>query len=157
MTFTLFFYLQSQSNDPTSAVCAVVFIVVIVLIAITAGKKNDEKAKALAAARDAYQNALRNLKANPTDPNLRQLTLGLGRAYSNLTRNKKGVTIFDEVALSNDISAACAGAANILESTVTKPDQSIELRLSKLADLKAQGLIDEAEYAARRERILDEV
>jgi len=59
--------------------------------------------------------------------------------------------------LSNDINAACAGATTIHESKVPKPDQTIELRLEKLAELKAKGLIDDNEYAARRERILDEV
>ena len=39
------------------------------------------------------------------------MTLSLGRAYSNPTRDKKGVSLFDEVALSNDIGAACAAAA----------------------------------------------
>jgi hypothetical protein len=155
MTFTLL-YLQSNSGD-SGAVCGVVVIVAIVLIAIAVNGEAKKKAKVLAAARDAYHNSLIKLKANPTNADLRQTTLRLGRTYSNLTRNKKGVTIFDEVALSNDISAACAGATNIHENKVPKPDQTIELRLQRLADLKAKGLIDDDEYAARRERILDEV
>jgi hypothetical protein len=157
MILTFFIYLQNQNSDPVGAVFAILLLLAIVLIAINAGKGVNKKAQALAAARDAYHNSLTNLKANPTDPNLRQLTLGLGRNYSNLTRNKKGVTIFDEVALSNDISAACAGATNVSENNIAKPDQTIELRLEKLADLKVKGLIDDTEYAARREKILDEV
>jgi hypothetical protein len=156
MTFTLL-YLQSQNTDPAAGVCGIGLLLVVILIAVNAGRKNSEKAKALASARDAYHNSLTKLKANPTNANLRQVTLGLGRTYSHLGRNKKGVTIFDEVALSNDISAACAGATNIHENKVPKPDQTIELRLQRLAELKAKGLIDDDEYAARREKILDEV
>jgi hypothetical protein len=45
----------------------------------------------------------------------------------------------------------------MLENRIKKPDQTIELRLAKLTELKVKGLIDDDEYAARRERILDEV
>jgi hypothetical protein len=157
MTFTLLIYMQSNGSDSSLEFCGIGFFLVISLILIALYVDAKKKDKALAAARDAYHNSLIKLKANPTNANLRQLTLQLGRTYSNLTRNKKGVTIFDEVALSNDISAACAGATNILENKATKPDQSIELRLAKLAELRAKGLIDDDEYAARRERMLDEV
>jgi hypothetical protein len=57
----------------------------------------------------------------------------------------------------NDINAACAGATNVLKNKVTTPDRTIEIRLEKLAELKRKGLINHAEYAARREKILDEV
>jgi hypothetical protein len=157
MIFTPLLNLQSQSSDPGAAVCAVGFILLLVLIAVAVSKESNRRAQALANAKDAYQNSLNRLKENPTNADLRQATLQLGRSYSNLTRNKKGVTIFDEVALMNDINAACAGATNIFENKLAKPDQTIELRLAKLAGLKAKGLIDDDEYAARRERILDEV
>src|SRR6185369_13818480 len=95
----------------------------------------DREAKQLKAAKDAYFDALRRLKANPTNADLRQTTLQLGRAYSNLTRNKSGVTIFDEVALSNDINAACAGAATLVTNKQAQ-SQTIEARLHKLTELK---------------------
>jgi hypothetical protein len=156
MTIILLFF-QSSGGDSSGAICGIIFILVIVLIAFAVNADAKKKAEVLAAARAAYYNSLNELKASPTNADLRQMTLQYGRAYSNLTRNKKGVTIFDEVALSNDISAACAGATNILENRIAKPDQAIELRLERLAELKAKGIIDEVEYAARRERILDEV
>jgi hypothetical protein len=157
ITVTLLFYLQSNTNDATPIFCCGGFILVVVLIIFSLNSAGKQQAKVLAAARDAYFNSLIKLKANPTSADLRQTTLQLGRTYSNLTRSNKGVTIFDEVALSNDISAACAGATNIHENKVPKPDQTIELRLERLAELKAKGLIDDDEYAARREKILDEV
>jgi hypothetical protein len=86
--------------------CAIVLVLIVgigVAVAIYEAKARDR-------ARIAYQDALARLKRDPANPDLREETLYLGRAYSNLTRSRKGVTLFDEVALSNDINAACAGA-----------------------------------------------
>lgn len=57
----------------------------------------------------------------------------------------------------NDINAACAGATTVAERKPLAIKQPIEERLEKLAELKAKGLIDEQEYAARKKGILDEV
>jgi hypothetical protein len=156
--------LQSSDGDPTAGfLCCGGVILFVVIIGIAANSDAKKRAQALeqtkqaqAQAKDAYQNSLVELKANPTSADLRQKTLERGRAYSNLTRNKGGVTIFDEVALMNDIEAACAGAA-ISENRAGAQKQTIEGRLEKLADLKVKGLIDEQEYAARKQKILDEV
>jgi hypothetical protein len=155
MNTQLFLYWQG-GGDPSGAVCcggAILFIVVVIVVAVKAG---NEQTRQLTAARDVYYDALRKLKANPTSADLRQSTLQLGRIYSNLTRNKKGVTIYDEVALSNDINAACAGAATLI-ATPKEQSQTIESRLQRLAELKNKGLIDEEEYTARRTKVLDEV
>lgn len=155
MNPAIFFHWQS-GGDATGSTCGGGVILLVVVIVIFAVKASNDRIKALNAARDAYFNALRRLKADPTNADLRQTTLKLGRTYSNLTRNKRGVTIFDEVALSNDISAACAGAATLVTNTQAS-SQTIESRLQKLAELKSKGLINEEEYAARRTKILDEV
>jgi hypothetical protein len=150
-------FLYWQNEDPTAGfVCCGGVLLVVALIVIAAVKTANEQTKQLNAARDAYFDALRRLKANPTNPDLRQTTLQLGRSYSNLTRNKGGVTVFDEVALANDINAACAGAATLVANKQA-PTQTIESRLQKLGELKSKGLIDEQEYATRRKKILDEV
>jgi hypothetical protein len=52
-----------------------------------AGKEKD-------AARKRYRDALNRLKENPTNADLKRQTLALGRAYSNLTRDKKGNALF---------------------------------------------------------------
>jgi len=115
--------------------------------------------KTLERARQDYLRALHELKSNPTSANLRQETLRLGRVYSNLTRSNRGVSLFDEVALMNDINAACAGAvAPQPQPNIPPPQQhSMEVRLARLADLRAKGLIDEREYSTRREQILNEI
>jgi hypothetical protein len=66
--------------------------------------------------------------------------------------------VFDEVALMNDINAACAQAGAKHEPSSEKASAgSIEERLGKLSDLRSKNLIDEDEYQSRRRRILDEV
>ena len=154
--------LQSGSNDSSGAVCCIGFVVVVivglVLIVKSANETMEKQKRALNDAHTAYQNSLKELKSDPRNADLRQRTLNLGRAYSNLTRNKSGVTVYDEMALMNDINAACAAAGGSVSKPAT-PDSasSIESRLAKLADLKSKSLINEDEYNSRRQKILDEV
>ena len=132
----------------------VALTVLLIVLAISAIKQE----RARQTARAEYQQSLARLKGDPTNADLRQRTLLRGRAYSNLTRKRKGVTVFDEVALMNDINAACAGAATLRNSAGgSNIGQSVEERLTKLAALKAKGLIDDQEYRARKQKILDEV
>ncbi len=119
----------------------------------------------LEAAREAYFAALADLKADPINSELRERALWLGRKYSAVTRKKQGsgVTVYDEVAISNDIGAACAAAAGRSpkvpkgRAAVVEGDASVEARLQKVESLRERGLITEEEYLARRERILDEL
>jgi len=156
MNAQLFLFWQSGGDTSGTVVCCGGGILLMVVIIVLGIKASNEQTRRLNAARDAYYNALRRLKGNPTSADLRQTTLHLGRTYSNLTRNKSGVTIYDEVALSNDINAACAGAATLVANNHPQ-SQTVESRLQKLAELKSNGFIDEEEYAARRMKILDEV
>jgi hypothetical protein len=119
--------------------------------------------KKLNEAHDTYRRTLELLKTRPSDPDLRQRTLEWGRHYSNLARQRKGgtgVTIFDEVALSNDINAACAAASRAMstaEPASIASSPPIEDRLSRLKSLFDSGAITPEEYRERRNRILDEV
>lgn len=133
-----------------------VILITVVVIAIWWAYAQE---KAKTEAREAYLRSLANLKADPRNADLRQQTLALGRAYSNLMRDKKGQTVFDEVALMNDINAACAGASErSLDVQVTAPPvQDIEARLQKLLSLRERNLIDEDEYSSRRREILESI
>lgn len=134
----------------------IVFILGCVALGIYSGiQKGREKE----AAKKAYLLSLSELKQDPTNADVKQHTLALGRHYSNLTRDKKGNTLFDEVALMNDINAACAAAIITTNASVvaTQPDLSIETRLRTLGDLKQKGLIDTVEYDKRREEILSSI
>lgn len=129
------------------------FFVIIGLIAYF-------KAEALKQARARYEASLAALKRDPNNADLKQATLALGRAYSQLTRDKKGVTLFDEVALMNDINAACAGAGLHPQQRVVAASQvqeSVEQRLQKLSDLSAKGLISQTEHDQRRSAILNSI
>lgn len=124
-------------------------LIIWILVALAKEKRGH-----LAATQAAYERSLARLKEDPSNPDLKQKTLSLGRVYSNLTRENKGVTIYDEVALSNDISAACAAVYVPPSNAVTT---SPEDRLAKLADLRSRGLVSEEEYQAQRSRILSEL
>jgi hypothetical protein len=160
LTFPALLFFQSSSSDSSGLGCCAGIIFILVLVIVASVASANSKAKAQAQAKASYDHSLTDLKSDPGNADLRQQTLQLGRSYSNLTRNKKGVTVFDEVALMNDISAACARAATPIpnaEPATASSRGSIEERLSRLAELKVQGLIDEEEYKLRRQRILDEL
>jgi type II secretory pathway pseudopilin PulG len=185
--FAFLVYLQSTNNDSSGAGCCLGFLVIVGLIIVFSVVSSRERAKvqaaavaqqmktlaeqrkaqAQAAAREieaqaeakaAYEQSLIKLKSNPASADIRQRTLHLGRAYSSLTRSSQGVTVFDEVALMNDINAACGGVALAANSESAAPAKaSIEERLARLGELRVQGLIDEEEYRTRKQKILDEV
>lgn len=131
----------------------VAVVVVGVLLGLSAEKSKRQ-------AKEAYETALGELKHDPNNSDLRQLTLALGRTYSNLMRDKKGHTVFDEVALMNDINAACAGAALSaapIPAQLTNAIASIEGRLRQLQSLKAEGLIAEEDYLLRKREIMSQI
>ncbi|MFL1526213.1 hypothetical protein [Pseudomonas sp. O230] len=133
-----------------------VILIAVVVVAVWWAHAQE---KAKTEAREAYQRSLANLKADPRNADLRQQTLALGRAYSNLIRDKKGQTVFDEVALMNDINAACAGASerSLDVHVAAPPVNDIEARLQKLLSLKERNLIDADEYSSRRREILESI
>lgn len=127
-------------------------VLIVVAAIIYAVMKN----RVIEEARKAYLASLADLKARPTDADLKQRTLALGRDYSNLTRDNQGNTVFDEVALMNDINAACAAATGHANLAPTS-SASAEDRLTILNNLRAKGLVDDAEYVKRRNEILDSI
>ncbi|MFN2411584.1 MAG: hypothetical protein ABR535_00800 [Pyrinomonadaceae bacterium] len=73
-----------------------------------------------------------------------------------MVREDKGVTLVDEMALMNDINAACA-AATASKLPITAAQESAEQRFSKLSELKVKNLISDDEYAQRRQKIIDDI
>lgn len=109
--------------------------------------------------KDNYFNSLKKLKNDPTNADVKIYTLEAGRKYAELTRQyvgHNGITLYDEVALMNDINAACASAA-ITSSKNSASDLTVEERLAKLSELKEKNLISETEHNERRQKILDEI
>ncbi len=133
---------------------AVIIFIAILVIAILAAIGQH---KILNQAKQAYIESLGKLKCDPHNPELREQTLALGRSYANNARKLKGVALFDEVALMNDINAACARAGSKVMIEVDKRKPSVEKRLAKLEDLRSKQIISEQEYQLRRQQILDEL
>jgi hypothetical protein len=128
----------------------------VIVAVLVIGAEN--RKRQLEAAHIDYERSLSRLKVAPADPQLREQTLAKGRVYSKLTREDRSVTVYDEVAILNDISAACAAVATIVPPESSKPSTTpIEERLVKLASLKEQGLITATEYESRRDAVLSEI
>ena len=149
----LAFYFQGVNE--VGVIVIAVIVVVGVVVAIYAYMQQ----QALTQAQSAYQQSLTWLKNDPINADLRERTLELGRAYSNLTLQKKGGTIFDEVDLMNDINAACAtSAANQPKLAPQQPPvRSMETRLEMLSELRKRNAVTEAEYEEKRREILNEI
>ena len=137
------------------------FITVVLLVGAFVVYLAIKHSSAIIAAKKSYEESLSELTLAPTNPELKQRTLALGRTYSNLTRDQKGQTIFDEVALMNDINAACAAATSPSSRgahvELQSGQPSTEARLRNLADLRDKALIDLAEYEKRRNEILSQI
>ena len=127
---------------------------VIILMAISYELRKREKERQ--EAQEAYRKSLKLLKASPANPEIKERTLLLGRKHSNLARYKKGVTLYDEVALMNDINAACAAAAQALPKPGVSKG-SLEERLQALEKLRSGGMINDEESQTQRMRILDDL
>jgi len=104
-------------------------------------------------ARKAYRDALDQLKQSPTDPNRRERALELGRAYAKLTRDLKGATVFDEMALKNDIDAACAGAVEFAAAHAGKP-ASAAAEIRKLTGLLDEGILTPEEWQSAKAQLV---
>jgi len=135
----------------------VIFLVIIVLV--FAAIRSSDREKAIQTAKENYENALAELRANPTDPTLHEQALNIGRAYASATRENKAVTIFDETALANDIRAATANASQQVApvQAVTTQTTTLDERINALKKLKESGLISDEEFAQKRKEILDSI
>jgi hypothetical protein len=107
----------------------------------------------LSEAKRAYRDALDRLKQTPTDPDRREQALELGREYAKLTRNLKGVATFDEMALKNDIDAACAGAVEFAAVQAGKP-ASPAAEIRKLTGLLDEGILTPEEWQSAKAQLV---
>ncbi len=140
-------------------ITVLIVLLIVTLITIVLVRPGKEKNQKIAEAREAYRvsaallqyrMSLASLQAFPTDPELKEEALRLGRAYSSLTKDEKGVALFGEVDLMNDINAACAAPG-------ADETGSVQECLQALSVLRSNELIDEAEYKGKRAQILEEL
>jgi UDP-N-acetylmuramyl pentapeptide synthase len=168
-----FIFLLFQESDGGSVVlcCGIPILIIVVAIILTVNEqkklrlKQEEELlrqqKEIQKAKENYESSLKILKTDPINADLKQKTLRLGRRYSELTRQfhsgDKSITIYDEMKVMNDINAACAAAAVNFSMPSSPRIESVEERLEKLVSLKERGLIDEHEFQAKRQKILDDI
>jgi hypothetical protein len=123
----------------------VLALLLLVLIRFVAG---------LGQAKKAYSDSLEQLKEDPHNSDLREQVLALGRQYASRLRRVGLVSVFNEVALTNDIKAALAEAASKVAPDDADSRPSVEQRLAKLDALRKKNLVTAAEYQERRRKIL---
>ena len=116
----------------------------------------------------SYKTHLAMLEQDPSNPQTKKETLHLGREYSSLCHQytawaegigseiDKTITIFDEMKLSNDLAAACAGASASVDKTTTET-RSVKQRIAELDELLESGIISRSEYDEKRQKILDDI
>jgi hypothetical protein len=129
-----------------------VFIFTVVLVLFVAAVAH--ASKVIKQMRKDYQDSLQQLKQHPNDPDLREQTLALGRKYADRVRNHNGRSIFDEVALMNDINAACAratvGQHSVARVEVTNRlpmrGASVAQEIENLGRLFLKGVITAEEF-----------
>lgn len=131
-------------------------LLLLALVLYGLSRNARQKRERIVAARRAYQESLAELKRNPTNAELRQRTLGIGRRYAQIAR-EGGQDTFDEVALLNDMTAVAGSEVTMSDHKTPILNDDISARLKKLQELKVQGLITDGEYAKRRSAILDTV
>lgn len=134
-----------------TAVILIALLVAFFAIESRKASAEEQATRVLTDARDAYDTSIMRLKADPTNADLKQQAVAAGRAYSNLTRQQQGVTIYDEMALMNDINAATAAASS------AAPTKTVKERLQALDTLRSEGMISDNEYQAKRAALLAEL
>lgn len=148
---------------------AVLAVLAIVLVMVAFLKRY-----LLVQAKQNYKAALAALSADP-DNNAKSIAaLAAGRAYARTARayaGQKGIAIFDEVALQNDLAARRgkgttapplgapiqqpAGSASPTASTGSSALTDRTDQLLKLAGLHEKGLLSKEEFEREKQRLLN--
>ena len=115
----------------------------------------EQRKKKIAKAKKEYNDALDMLRKNTNNNELREYALACGRYYATLAANDKR-TMFDEVALMNDLNAIQATTAQPAPAPQENKGD-VKTRLANLESLYKEEIITKEEYETRRNQILSEV
>jgi hypothetical protein len=99
---------RDNDLDNSTASCLVVLLVIVgvcVAALLAAANAAAKRTAQLNAAWGEYQQALQWVRYNPGRSELRVQALALGRSYYSLARKDGVPTIYDEMALANDLNA----------------------------------------------------
>jgi 2-keto-3-deoxy-galactonokinase len=111
----------------------------------------------LEVARQAYARALARLSEDPDDNARRLFALDCGQHYAALARQaagNRGVAIFDEVALQNDLTARLGKKVSIAQSDSATDRLSL---LERLSQLRIQGALTDEEFEREKQQLLGAV
>lgn len=134
---------------------AVILVVVLGFFWYQNWEGKNRRNTELRAAQRKYQKALERLKEMPNNSEQRQATLLAGRQYARLIRESGSETLFDEVALLNDMNAVAG--QQVAPGGSEPPAMSYEERLARLQKLAAEGHLTKEEYVEARKRLLHEL
>jgi hypothetical protein len=138
-------------------------ITLAILLCVISYIRAKERERLLRECLRQYELAIYQLKRKPDSSELRQSALDKGRILSRVISESGSTTVFDEVALKNDLDAATAAvhSKNLAEGVIILPDvvksKSTKERLEELQILFFDGLITEQDYQSKRKSILDEI
>ncbi|GEM_PF-3577355 len=129
----------------------------------TSGIKKEQKQIKI---KQEYENIKNQLSQEPNNIHLRQLALQTARKYYASFRSNGRLTIYDEQAIQNDLSAIFY--LGFIQSNPQKYDQydhykeNIDCsdsmtKLEKLNQLKDKNLITEADFEGKKQQILDDL
>jgi hypothetical protein len=111
-------------------------------------------ARGIMNAERAYRASLADLRADPTNPHLREETLELGRRVIRLNSRSGVRGGLSELAMTNDINAACAHAVNhpgaVARVAVVNPGalstDSVAKQIEDLNNLRRIGVLTDEEF-----------
>lgn len=101
--------------------------------------------------KENYDDLLIQLRENPNNANIKEKVLMAGRDYYGTLRLDGRLTIYDEQAITNDISTA-VGNGNPIE-----PQNNVYKDIEELAKLKDKGILTEEEFADKKQILLDKI
>lgn len=116
-------------------------------------RRLEERSKRIQEAKIGYSAALDQLRKDPGNTELRETALQQGRIYANLARDDRR-SMFDEVALMNDLSAI---QPTTQATDPNKTTKDVKSRLIDLESLYNDGIITKEEFEERRNEILSEL
>jgi Short C-terminal domain len=150
LTIIFLFLLFFQNSGAITITLVLLAFVAVTLAAIMWHLKTKRRKNQ---AWSDYSDSLESLKLNPSNAQLNQKALALGRDFRDAVESQFGNKTYPETYIMNDINAACAGISNPQSTN----QESIETRLAKLNSLKEKGLINDQEFHEKRQQILTEI
>lgn len=98
--------------------------------------------------KEKYDELLEQLKNDSNNAELKKKVLEVGREYYSTCRTDGKLTIYDEQAIQNDITAHC------IENNSTN---TIYNDIERLAKLKEKGILTEEEFLEKKQELLRQI